>query len=853
MPDSVQTLRANYIRLDTDFGYDALGGVGRLGEHRMEVLTTGARQTDRVPGPPKTIGRWFSKLLDSLTPSSWRAQGKFRRGLEEFSAQTGRILGQLCNAGRRENDVEERQEAFDAAFKELAGLRRAAEPMTSRGTDYAELLQTRVRRNLAILREENPALMRTLLQVREGGLLDEAIAGLDPVTQGDMAEDLALIRDVLNEEDQAAPPRADENAVLSQVEARAAARSGATAEETAPADPPYQPRFSAASLKAFFLEQFSFKARAQQALQERQATLGRFAAEAGQYLGAALEEVDRALNGRIAADVDSFAQVQQRVDEKMGRAIRCATDEVCSLALQQLDRRASVGQDGQDFKRIDGAFVRRKLDGIERAVRAGEAVQPEAVDISPSDAASADPFQKGIQDARRQIQDLSALYGELAEGLSELERRNSRARSCLLLQDLLIQAKPPEYVTRRRFGEVCDALIDAIRTPAPGNQVAEGQLQSLSIWMEHATLPQALRDRFSEALPELRRNLLPDRDRPVFGLREAARAKEQLVRLEQARALHQAVGDAGALLQRASVPQADSLVSQGLQISRLAMQLRNAQGQMDAQRVQAIKELRTSVSRFMSNMALTRMQMANPLIRSAQPEAKALDMDVAQEGLALLQRGIEMLVGGLREEEGGVVARAAMNDGARLVEKAEAAAIACGKLQVNIVHKEKGVAEQLAVCVESGRDDAEATLRGMMEGSRWDKGKHSEAKTAINEFLEALQPVRESRGQSALLRFLAKKLHHNIVAHDVYMGFDGSIHMLINTDRQNAMGESKTIQGTRWITLPSPDRIQPGVSTGVNRLDTLLATGDNLTEFYPLLHRILNEYFSGIRYDFDAL
>ena len=212
-----------------------------------------------------------------------------------------------------------------------------------------------------------------------------------------------------------------------------------------------------------------------------------------------------------------------------------------------------------------------------------------------------------------------------------------------------------------------------------------------------------------------------------------------------------------------------------------------------------------------------------------------------------------MVVAVLEDVEGTAAVRTAMGDGARLGEKAEAAALACGRLLDNAVHKEKAVAEQLAVCAESGRDDAEATLRAMLEGSRWDRGRHSEAKAAINAFLEALRPVRESRGQSGLLQFLARKMHHGIIVHDVYMGFDGTIHMLINTDRQTLLGESRQRQGTRWISLPSPDAVRPGVSTGVNRLDTLLATADNSTAFYPQLYRVLTEYFSGVRYEFERL
>lgn len=35
MPGPVQAPQTRYISLDTDFGYDALGGMGRLGRHSM--------------------------------------------------------------------------------------------------------------------------------------------------------------------------------------------------------------------------------------------------------------------------------------------------------------------------------------------------------------------------------------------------------------------------------------------------------------------------------------------------------------------------------------------------------------------------------------------------------------------------------------------------------------------------------------------------------------------------------------------------------------------------------------------------------------------------------------------------
>ena len=794
MPGPVQATQTRYISLDTDFGYDALGGMGRLGRHSMEVLEPGTRQTDRIPGPPKTVGRWFAKLLDSLTPASWRAQGKFRRGLEDFSAQTGRILGHLRNAAAGAPDDPQRRADLESALRELAGLRQAARPMTSRGADYAELLQTRVRRNMAILREEAPQRAVELRQLQTSGLLDAVIADLDD-GQADMAADLALIRDALH-------TGADDMAA--RVEARATdlgTASAAPVDDTPPATAPhpYRSRFSPAALRDFFLGRITFREEALQALQERQATLARFTGEARDTLQAALEAVDAVLQDRLTADADSFAHVQHQVDEKMRRAIHCALDDVCGLALRHLDTSESVGQEGQDFRRIDADFVRQELAALERGDR------PASGDSAPADTVrpDADPFRQGIRQARRQIRDISRLYGQLTEGLGELAQRDSRCRACLLLHELAESDLPPD-MDRQEWGRACDTLIEALRSPAT------------DAW--------AVRDALS-----------------VIDRRTGDA-------LEQARALHQVVGHAGALLQRARLPQADSLVSQGLQISRLALRLRTNGPREPEHRQQAITELRTSVARFMANLTLARMQTENPTVHSAQPEARGLDTDGAREGLDLIRQSVERILGGLQDQEGGVVARAALQDGLRLLEKGRDAAVACGRLLDNAIRKETGVAEQLAVCLESGRDDAATALHGLLEGSRWTKGKHGEAKAAIDAFLAALRPVQESRGQSRLLRFLANRLSGAFTPHDVYMGFDGSIHMLINTDRQG-LGGSRKLQGTRWITLPPPDQLRPGVSTGVHRLDQLLDAGDNRTTFYPQLHQLLTRYFSGIPYD----
>ena len=838
MPSPLQATSSRFISLDTDFGYDALGGVGRLGTHSMEVLTPDIRRTDRIPGPPSSIGRWFSKLLDKITPSSWRAQGKFQRGLEDFSAQTGRLLGYLHEAGRNAPGSVEREKALTSALRELAELRQTAAPMTSRGADYTELLKTRVNCNMAILRNEFPQLLQEMKALKTSGLLDEAIAGLDTESQRQMVEDLTLIRDELY---------ADEADVLSRVEARAEALQVETPVAEAPAPQPYRSRFSLTSLREFFLKGFRFKEHTQQILQEREAALARFSGEARNTLTAALDAVNDALSNRLTADAKSFSHIQSLVDEKMNSAIRCAMNDVCTFALSHMDTQEITGQDGQDFQRIDADFVRRELDALEHS--AGTEKTEYASPNAAPDTAQKNPALHAIRAARQQIREISNLYGELTEGLAELERRDSRYRCSVLLHELA-QTSLPIGIDSQKFGESCDTLIAALQDQIVDEQVLKQNLSRLEYMVNHEDMPADIQTRFMEAKPELMRHLAPHAAPVSFRLDAAVRSEAGLRSLEHAHALHQAVGHAGALLQRARMPQADSLMAQGLQVSRLAMRLRTTDWHDTRQKEQTVADLRSTIGRFMSNLTLAQMQLINPSVRSAQPEAKELDQKTAQEGIALLQRSVTLLLSDLTDDQGGVVARAALNDGARLLEKGQVAARACNRLNANLVHKEKDMAEQLAVCLESGRDDSETALRGMLEGSRWNKGKHSEARDAVYAFLEALHPVRDCRNQSQLLRFLSNRLSQAFIPHDVYMGFDGSIHMLINTDRQGLM-ESKKVQGTRWITLPPPEKLQPGVSTGVHRLDELLKNADNRTNFYPDLHRLLTNYFSGVSYDFS--
>ena len=840
MADPLQATSSRFISLDTDFGYDALGGIGRLGSHRMEVLQPGMRQTNRIPGPPHTVGRWFSRLLDYLTPASWRAQGKFQRGLEDFSAQTGRLLGYLHEASQCSPLSMEREKALTSALRELAQLRDAATPMTRRGADYAELLQTRVRRNMAILRDEQPQLVQAMRALKTGGLLDTVISRLSLNSQGEMIEDLTLIRDAIY---------ADEDAVLTQVKERAEELK--TSQEVqvteSPAKPqPYHSRFSLDSLRSFFLEGNPFKAHTRKILQEREAALSQFSGEARNTLLSALDTVNDALKDRLTADAKSFAQAQALVDEKMNKAIRCAMNDVCEFALSHLDTQESTGRDGQDFQRIEADFVREELRALNgrRNMEETDAATPQD---APDDARK-NPALHAIRTARQQIRDISTLYGELTEGIGELERRDSRYRCSLLLHDLA-QTRLPESIDPQDFGEACDTLIAALQDEVPDDWAVKQSLALLERAMGSPAMPEEMRARFNAARPELMRNFTPQAPL-TFQLPGALQYDDGLSDLKHSRKMHQAVGHAGAILQRSRLPQADSLVAQGLQISRLAMRLRTAEWREAEKREQTTAELRSAIGRFMANLTLAQMQILNPNVRSAQPEAKELDQKTAQEGIALLQQSVEMVISFLKASQSGVVARAALNDGRRLLEKGVAAARACDKLNANLIYTEKAMTEQLAVCLESGRDDSEATLRSMLEGSRWNRGKHSEARKAVYDLLDALRPVRACRDQSQLLRFLSNRLLQAFTPHDVYMGFDGNIHMLIDADRQGLL-DSKKVQGTRWIILQPPESLKPGVSTSVQRLDNLLSAGNNRERFYPEMYRMLKNYFSGKPYNFS--
>lgn len=842
MSNSVQNAKTQYIDINTDFGYDALGGIGktgRLGSREAEVLPPpSARQSTRIPGPPKTAGRWFSKLLDTLTPASWRAQGKFKRGLEDFSALTGRILGHIFNSAEEGISRTEKENALSSALKELASLRQNAKPMTSRGADYKELLSARMQVNINILEQEHPEFLVRLQEMKKNGTLDEIISSLDPQKQADMIEDLTLMKNCLPNPQ----PAKSEEVQTSSSEIQTSASAG---------EKPKTSPFSLSALKQYFLENFTIKGKALKELQASQGQLSRLTDEAKQLLQESLREIQRAGANIEQLDAEELSRIQHGTDENFKKAVQFAMDNVCGLAFRHLDSSETVGTEGKDYARITADFVKAQLDAAEAGSALPETpadLQKKAEPRTDGQTEKTNPFADAVQTAKAQIREISELYGELSDTVSELKNRSEKYACAVFLNDLPTAVQDTDTFTN--VHALCSELIKGLQS-ATFDTKTQHAFSELELLVYSPAIGKETKQELQAMLPKISHALSPDR-LPAMHLPETALANRTLSDMEQLKSIHQIIGNAGALLQQSKLPQADMLTAQALQLSRQIFQLQTKNWQNSGQILQKqIQDMQSTLSRFMANSTLAQMQTENPAVRSAQPEAKNIDAETAREGFGLIQRGLRILADKLSPEHGKSVAAATVNNGIYLTEKGIAAAKACARLLENRFNKELDTAKQLAVCLESGRQDADTALQSLLSDKKWNKGKHLEAKTAIQDFLQALAPINAGRRQNELLVFLENRFSGTVVPHDIYRGFDGSFHILINTDRQTVMGDSKKIQGTKWITLPSPESVRTGtISTGSNRLDDLLKIPQNVTGFYPNLHTLLTEYFNGQLYSF---
>ena len=140
MPGPVQAPQTRYISLDTDFGYDALGGMGNLGGHSMEVLEPGTRRAaGHIPGR-KRIGTLVRQAAGQPSPSAGVPKASSVAGWKT-TPQTGRIAepSAQCNCRCPDDHAPGRSGSSPAGLAELRGTARP----TADGAGLCRTAQTR--------------------------------------------------------------------------------------------------------------------------------------------------------------------------------------------------------------------------------------------------------------------------------------------------------------------------------------------------------------------------------------------------------------------------------------------------------------------------------------------------------------------------------------------------------------------------------------------------------------------------------------------------------------------------------------------------------------------------------------
>lgn len=844
MTEDIRNNVSSFIKLNTDFGYEALGGIGRMGNHSVEQLeSSSVRKTSRTVGPAKTFGRWLNTVIDALTPASWRVQGKFKRGLENFSAKFNHFFGNLYNTLSSDLNADD----LKATIKDLSSLYQLAKPLTSRGADYVDLIKSRTMLNVEILRQEHPQILDFLTSIDQHDKFNQICDTLDPECQQDLIDDLQLIKQCLLQA-KSHESLAETHLTLS-IESPEAIDATLSVDKVQ-ASAPKQSKFSLDSLKSMFLGDAAFNEQAKLVLQEHQSKLESFTGQAKEALTEAIQVVNGALADNKAHLYES-SELDGKVEQYMQQAITCAVRDVVDFALQNLDSTKVLLSDGQDHQRITPALVKEHLDAATSGLKSDE---PKFLEANTPElhAPSSDIFANTITDARTKVHEISSMYADLNGRLSELFERNSKYKCAVLLHDLA--TINPTVIDKDELVSTCDVLIELQNSDK--SDVARNifLLNQLDRWFNEEPELAPFKTSYSELAPILRRNISKDSVQIKTSLDLVAKSEDALHTLNAMRNYHQVVGMAGSLMQQAKLPQADFLISTALNISRQMFLIQNSYSLSQDTKIRMIRELEANIGRFASIFTLAQMQLENESIVGAITGAKSnvIDKTLAKEGLSLLNQCVIDLKDQISADNGRQALDSALQQAADLQESGLVLAQSALQLHDSRIHKETAVTEQIAVCLESGRSDAKDTLLELVSGSRWKQGKHLAVKEHLDKFLAILDGIVQMRDQSKLLNFLTTYLSGYMIVHDVYQGFDGNIHFLINTDKKNVFGSSKKIQTTRWITLPSPESLQAGkINTGVNRLDTMLETADNLTNFYPRMYGLLKDYFGGVLFNFD--
>ena len=187
--------------------------------------------------------------------------------------------------------------------------------------------------------------------------------------------------------------------------------------------------------------------------------------------------------------------------------------------------------------------------------------------------------------------------------------------------------------------------------------------------------------------------------------------QSRLDALEQARAPHQVVGHAGALVvacagccrRTASSPRG----SRSPRLALCALRTGSPRGSRDSGRMPSRSGAHVRGSSFMANPDLWPGCRPKTLTVQQRParSARGLDTSGTLEGLDLMRQSMERILDGLATRKAAWWhALTPAGPGLRLLEGAGTRAVACGRSSLtNAIHKETHVAEQLAVCLESGR------------------------------------------------------------------------------------------------------------------------------------------------------
>lgn len=187
------------IALRHDFQQSPVGSLG--GRQVQQGQAQAPRSLGRVLSDVgRGIQNLASRALNAVTPHSVRADTKFRAGLKDTSAQLGDLLGAISHSGNHSVDGA-------AAQRLLQSLPGTAQPATSRGLPYAQLIEQRTAVHLAhmspaqrqalhtgLAMAENSALRGdpTLAAVRRAMEQGAVEAGI-PALQGDLDQAIAMV------------------------------------------------------------------------------------------------------------------------------------------------------------------------------------------------------------------------------------------------------------------------------------------------------------------------------------------------------------------------------------------------------------------------------------------------------------------------------------------------------------------------------------------------------------------------------------------------------------------------------------------------------------------------------------